>query len=83
MYFGDGILRHPTQLYEALLEGVLLFLILWPPTTFSDNSKSLGSKFRKVVRDKPGTLFTLYIVGYGVIRFFIEFLREPEGGLVL
>jgi len=61
-------LRHPTQLYEALLEGLLLFLIFW----FLRNNTKI-----------PGTLFTLYIAGYGVIRFFIEFLREQEGNLVL
>jgi phosphatidylglycerol:prolipoprotein diacylglycerol transferase len=64
MYFGDGILRHPTQLYEAALEGLLLFLILW----YLRNK----SKF-------PGYLLAIYLFGYGIIRFFIEFLREPEG----
>ncbi|MFA5777609.1 MAG: prolipoprotein diacylglyceryl transferase [Parcubacteria group bacterium] len=67
MYFGDGILRHPTQLYEALLEGLLLFVILW----FLRNK----TKF-------SGTLFLLYIAGYGMVRFFVEFLREPENDFI-
>lgn len=68
MYFSDGILRHPTQLYEALLEGILLFLILWLLRN--------KSKF-------PGYLLLIYLFSYGIIRFFIEFLREPDRGLTL
>ena len=67
MYFGDGILRHPTQLYEAFLEGILLFLILWPIRT--------KSKF-------PGNLLAIYLFGYGVVRFFVEFLRETDEKLL-
>ena len=68
MYFSDGILRHPTQLYEATLEGLLLFSILW---------------FLKDKTKIPGSLLALYIAGYGVIRFSIEFLREQEGALIM
>ncbi|HET58692.1 MAG TPA: prolipoprotein diacylglyceryl transferase, partial [Deltaproteobacteria bacterium] len=56
-------LRHPSQLYEALFEGLVLFALLWP----------LRKKFRT-----EGTLFGLYIAGYGTIRFVIEFFREPD-----
>ena len=56
-------LRHPSQLYEALFEGVLLFIILW--------------SMRKKIRI-PGRLFSLYLIGYGVIRFFLEFFRQPD-----
>jgi phosphatidylglycerol:prolipoprotein diacylglycerol transferase len=66
MYFPldmSGHLRHPSQLYEALFEGVLLFIILW-------------SIRRKKVFD--GFFFSLYIIGYGTVRFFIEFMREPD-----
>ncbi len=66
MYFPldtSGQLRHPSQLYEAFLEGILLFIILW-------------SIRRKKVFD--GFFFSLYIIGYGAVRFFIEFLREPD-----
>ncbi len=63
-------LRHPSQLYEALLEGVLLFVVLWT--------------IRKRVR-VPGVLFALYIMGYGAVRFLLEFFRQPDPqlGLVL
>lgn len=64
MDFGDGILRHPSQLYEALGEGVLLFLILW----------FLRNRFIKRV----GFISGLYVLGYGAIRFFIEFWRAPD-----
>ncbi|MGA2774910.1 MAG: prolipoprotein diacylglyceryl transferase [Candidatus Omnitrophota bacterium] len=56
-------LRHPSQLYEALFEGLFLFIILW--------------SLRKKVRI-PGALFSFYLIGYGVIRFFLEFFREPD-----
>ncbi len=54
-------LRHPSQLYEAFLEGIVLFLILWH------------------LRKKKwfnGLTMSIYLIGYGVVRFFIEFIRE-------
>ena len=72
MYFpaGGPVLRHPSQLYEALGEGVLLFLILWP----------LRSKV-----STPGAMLAIYLIGYGAIRLIIEFFRQPDEhlGLVL
>jgi len=68
MYFGDGMLRHPTQLYEALLEGILLFFILW----FLRNKKKFS-----------GYLLLVYLIGYGAIRFFVEFYREQDQALIL
>lgn len=56
-------LRHPSQLYEALGEGVLLFLILWPMR----NSRRMR-----------GLMFPVYIAGYGIVRFVIEFFRQPD-----
>lgn len=67
MYFRDGLLRHPTQIYESLAEGLLLFVVLW--------SMRNKSKF-------SGHLVLVYLVSYGIIRFFVEFLREPEGDLI-
>lgn len=63
-------LRHPSQLYEAFFEGILLFTFFW------------------IIRKRKyfeGALFSLYIIGYGMVRFFIEFLRDPDPqlGLVL
>jgi len=66
MYFPaahDGLLRHPSQLYEALFEGIILFAIVWP--------------LRKL-KPFPGFISGLYIFGYGFFRFFIEFFRQPD-----
>ena len=66
MYFPNdptGQLRHPSQLYEAFLEGVVLFIILW----------SLRNK-----KWFNGFTLSLYFIGYGIIRFFMEFIREPS-----
>ncbi len=57
--------RHPSQLYEALLEGVLLFIILF-------------SMSRKKPPFPQGTYFGTFMVGYGICRFLIEFVREPD-----
>ncbi|MEF3692064.1 MAG: prolipoprotein diacylglyceryl transferase [Candidatus Moraniibacteriota bacterium] len=64
MDFGDGVLRHPSQLYEAFFEGVVLFLILW----------SGRNKFNK----KAGLISGIYVSGYGMARFTLEFWREPD-----
>ncbi|MFC1703534.1 prolipoprotein diacylglyceryl transferase [Candidatus Omnitrophota bacterium] len=69
MYFPlDSLqsLRHPSQLYEAFFEGIFLFVILW----------SLRKK-----KYFDGFLFSLYFIGYGLVRFFIEFVREPDSHL--
>jgi phosphatidylglycerol:prolipoprotein diacylglycerol transferase len=59
----DALPRHPSQLYEAFFEGIVLFLILW----------ALRRKpFAK------GSFMGLYLIGYGFFRFFIEYLREPD-----
>lgn len=63
MDFGDGLLRHPSQLYEAVGEGLLPFAFLWML-----RNRSLS----------PGTLTALYFIIYGVIRFLIEYVREPD-----
>jgi len=56
-------LRHPSQLYEAAGEGLLLFLLLWPLR----NNKRLRGLFLPV-----------YMVLYGVVRFALEFFRRPD-----
>jgi phosphatidylglycerol:prolipoprotein diacylglycerol transferase len=66
MYFPLDLthsLRHPSQLYEAVFEGLFLFTLLW------------------LIRKKKffdGFLIGFYICGYGFVRFFIEFFREPD-----
>jgi phosphatidylglycerol:prolipoprotein diacylglycerol transferase len=59
-------LRHPSQLYEAFFEGIILFIILW--------------NLRKV-KVFDGFVSVMYLIGYGTIRFFIEFVREPDAQL--
>lgn len=69
MYFPAdqaGLLRHPSQLYEAFFEGIVLFALLW----------LLRGK-----RPFEGFLAALYLIGYGAVRFFIEFVREPDAQL--
>lgn len=59
--------RHPSQLYEALFEGLLLWLFLW-----------FVIKRRKKFN---GTVLSFYLIGYGLVRFFIEYFREPDRDL--
>ena len=58
--------RHPSQLYEAGLEGLVLFAILW------------FAFWRTKARYQPGKLVGLFVLGYGVARFIVEFFREPD-----
>ena len=58
--------RHPTQIYEAITEGVLLWLVIW-------------FVFRKM-NLKKGSLLGIYLIGYGVPRFLIDYLRVPLRG---
>ena len=60
----DQLARHPSQLYEVALEGIVLFIIVW---WFSSKPRP-----RLAVSG-------LFALGYGSFRFFIEFFREPDG----
>ncbi|MDR1528906.1 MAG: prolipoprotein diacylglyceryl transferase [Burkholderiales bacterium] len=62
----DDLPRHPSQLYELALEGVVLFIVLW---WFSAKSKPRGA------------VSALFLIGYGLFRFLIEYVREPDGFL--
>ena len=67
---GGPIPRHPSQIYEALLEGVLLFLVLaW-------------AFWKTDARYQPGKLVGLFLLGYGLSRFFVEFFREADEQLM-
>lgn len=57
--------RHPSQLYEALLEGVVLFIILFALS-------------RKTPARPRGTFFGTFLLLYGLFRFTIEFIRQPD-----
>ncbi|HTT08980.1 MAG TPA: prolipoprotein diacylglyceryl transferase [Gammaproteobacteria bacterium] len=61
-----GIPRHPSQLYEAGLEGVLLFVVLW---WYSQRPRPTGA------------VAGLFLLGYGTLRFLVEFVRQPDAQL--
>jgi phosphatidylglycerol:prolipoprotein diacylglycerol transferase len=63
--------RHPSQLYEAALEGALLFAVLWWLT------------HRRGAMRKPGIIAGAFLIGYGLARSFSELLREPDPGHIL
>jgi len=56
-------LRHPSQLYEAFFEGIFLFAVLW--------------SMRRLKMPR-GAMIALYLIGYGLVRFIIEFFRQPD-----
>ena len=62
--------RHPSQLYEAALEGVVLLIILW------------AMFWHSKARYQPGMLVGAFIFFYGIFRFGIEFVREPDTQLI-
>jgi phosphatidylglycerol:prolipoprotein diacylglycerol transferase len=66
-----GIERHPSQLYEAFFEGVVLFAVLWWLT------------HRMGALRRPGVLAGTFLLGYGLARSFCEFFREPDPGHIL
>ena len=61
----DNLSRHPSQLYEAILEGIILFLIL----IYFMNKGYLK---------KPGLISGLFLIFYSLFRFFVEFFRVPD-----
>ncbi|MFM8314797.1 MAG: prolipoprotein diacylglyceryl transferase [Deltaproteobacteria bacterium] len=63
---GGPIIRHPSQLYEFFLEGIVLFFVLW---------------FLKNHLKKDGQLSVVFLIGYTFIRFIVEFFREPDSHL--
>lgn len=63
---GDELARHPSQLYQAGLEGLALFALLW---WYSSRSRPVGA------------VSGLFLIGYGVFRFIAETFREPDAHL--
>ena len=59
----EGVVRHPTQLYEAVLEGLILFLILW---------------IYSLEQRRRGMVAAAFLFYYGLFRIFIEFFRIPD-----
>ena len=64
----DRVPRHPSQLYEFLFEGVLLFAVLW---WYSSKPRARGA------------VSGLFLIGYGLLRFVVEYTREPDSFLGL
>jgi len=60
---GDGLPRHPSQLYNLCLEGICLFVLLW---WFSNKPRPVGQTS------------AVFLIGYGSLRFIEEFAREPD-----
>ncbi|HEY5347504.1 MAG TPA: prolipoprotein diacylglyceryl transferase [Rhizomicrobium sp.] len=66
----DGQPRHPSQLYEAGLEGIALFIVM----------QVCLRVFR--LHERPGLLTAIFLASYGAIRFFLEFFREPDSPFI-
>jgi phosphatidylglycerol:prolipoprotein diacylglycerol transferase len=66
---GGEVPRHPSQLYEAGLEGILLFVVLWVLFWKTD------------ARYHPGKLVGAFLLVYGLSRFLVELVRQPDQGL--
>ena len=64
-YF-DSLPRHPSPLYQAAGEGLLLFVILW---LFSARQRAVGA------------VSGMFMIGYGTLRFIAEYFREPDHGI--
>jgi phosphatidylglycerol:prolipoprotein diacylglycerol transferase len=60
---GGDLPRHPSQLYESFFEGPVLFLFLW---------------WLRVRTKRDGEVLAAFLIGYGILRFIIEFFREPD-----
>ncbi|MEQ9428312.1 MAG: prolipoprotein diacylglyceryl transferase [Phycisphaerales bacterium] len=63
------LVRHPSQLYQAFLEGLVLFTVLWIVRVRTDAWR------------RPGALAGTFLAGYGVARIIAEFFREPDAHL--
>lgn len=69
-FYGDEVARHPSQLYEAGLEGLVLGTVL------------LWLAFRRDALKQPGLVAGVFFAGYGIARFVVEFFREPDAQFV-
>jgi len=61
----DNISRHPSQIYEAIFEGIVLFILL-------------NYILKKKISNKPGVISSLFLIFYSIFRFLIEFFRVPD-----
>ncbi|MFT5182006.1 MAG: phosphatidylglycerol:prolipoprotein diacylglycerol transferase [Alphaproteobacteria bacterium] len=63
---GGDLPRHPSQLYEAALEGVILFIVMFVLVRFTK------------ARTRPGLMMGVFMIGYGLARIIVELFREPD-----
>ena len=61
----DNLTRHPSQIYEAFFEGIILFILM-------------NFVFNKYLYKSPGLISSLFLIFYSIFRFLIEFTREPD-----
>ena len=67
--YSDNLPRHPSQLYEAFLEGILLFFIMIIAFFYKNNY---------LPKNKPSFISGLFLISYSLARFSIEFFRQPD-----
>ena len=67
LFFENDVLRHPSQIYEAIFEGLLIFLVIF---------YIIKKKYYKYIN-----ISSLFLIMYGIFRFTIEFYREPDSHL--
>ncbi|PID76911.1 MAG: prolipoprotein diacylglyceryl transferase [Deltaproteobacteria bacterium] len=67
--YGGNLPRHPSQLYEFFLEGIVLFILLW-----SNHARP----WRQEKLWPHGSIIALFLIGYGILRILAEFFREPD-----
>lgn len=85
--YSDGMPRHPSQLYEAFLEGAVLFLIMiiaaYKIGAVGNSRIKLKGKSKEASIElyKPGVLSGLFLVFYALFRIFVEFFREPDANI--
>jgi phosphatidylglycerol:prolipoprotein diacylglycerol transferase len=62
----DAVPRHPSQIYQALMEGLILFVIMFMLSR------------REAIRMRFGTLTGIFLIGYAIARIIGEMFREPD-----
>ena len=67
LFFEDDVLRHPSQIYEAIFEGLIIFIVIF---------YIIKKKYYTSIN-----IYSLFLIMYGIFRFTIEFYREPDSHL--
>ncbi|MGB5687532.1 MAG: prolipoprotein diacylglyceryl transferase [Candidatus Electrothrix sp.] len=76
--YGGPFPRHPSQLYEAFLEGVIMFIVLW---LLKGKPWQTGQDGKQLSGWPHGSMTALAMILYGFFRFLVEFVREPDAHL--